>query len=65
MIRQAFGEESMSHTWKVQTHGDRKKGETDEEQSEEHARHFFILKGLFTKNSAWQAKQSIPHTAVT
>jgi hypothetical protein len=27
---------------------------------------FFDIKGeLFTKNSSWQAKQSIPHTTVT
>jgi hypothetical protein len=25
----------------------------------------FVIKGLFTKNSSWQAKQSIPHTFVT
>jgi hypothetical protein len=26
---------------------------------------FFTLRGLVTKNSAWQAKQSVPHTSVT
>jgi hypothetical protein len=26
---------------------------------------FFTSGGLFTKNSSWQAKQSIPHTTVT
>jgi hypothetical protein len=36
------------------------KGETGEEQSQEHAHNF-----LFTKNSSWQAKQSILHTTVT
>jgi hypothetical protein len=25
---------------------------------------FFDIKGIFTKNSSWQAKKSIPYTAV-
>jgi hypothetical protein len=39
IIRKAFGEESMSCTWKIQTYRDGK-GETGEEQSQEHARNF-------------------------
>jgi hypothetical protein len=36
------------------------KGETDEEQSQDHVHHF----SLTSKISSWQAKQSIPHIAV-
>jgi hypothetical protein len=40
------------------------KGETDEEQSQEHVHNFFISRGLFTRNSSWQAKQSILRTSL-
>jgi hypothetical protein len=65
LIGQAFGEDSrVVHRKSKFT--ETEKGETGEEQSQEHA-HFFSLtsRRLFTKNSFWQAKQSIPHTSVT
>jgi hypothetical protein len=39
--------------------GRSQKGETGEEQSQEHDRHFLALRRLFTKNSSRQVKQSI------
>jgi hypothetical protein len=40
--------------------------ETKEEKSQEHDHHFTLpSRGLFTENSFWQAKQSIPNTTVT
>jgi hypothetical protein len=43
MIRRAFREESMSHTWVFDWYA--QKGETGEEQSQEHAHHFLRYKG--------------------
>jgi hypothetical protein len=40
MIRQAFGEESMKHTRKVQIHRDRKKARLVKSKVKEHAHHF-------------------------
>jgi plasmid maintenance system killer protein len=64
MIRQAFGEESMS--CRKSKHTETEKGETGEEQSQEHVHHFSLTsEGLFTKNSSWQAKHSLLHTIET
>jgi hypothetical protein len=42
------------------------KGETGEEQSQGNAHIFFLTsRELFTKDSSWQAKQSIPPTIAT
>jgi hypothetical protein len=36
--------------------GQDEKGETSEKQSQKHAQHFSLAsRGLFTKNSSWQA----------
>jgi hypothetical protein len=65
-IKQTFQEESMSGTLNVQSHQDRKKGETDEKQSQEHAHRFLSHQGdWLARNSSWQAKQSIPYITVT
>jgi hypothetical protein len=41
-----------------------KKGETCEEQSQEHSQ-ILTSNGSFTRNSSWQAKQSILHITVS
>jgi hypothetical protein len=58
-------EEGMGHTQIFQIHQDRKEGETDEEQSQQHVHRFLTSRRLFTKNSSWQYKQSVLHTTVT
>jgi hypothetical protein len=40
IIKQAFGEESMSPTWVFEWHAQFKAGETGDEQSQEHGQHF-------------------------
>jgi hypothetical protein len=64
MIKQAFREENMSRTQKSKL-TTTEKGETGEEQSQEHCSSFSLTsRELFTKNSSWQAKQSISYTTV-
>jgi hypothetical protein len=65
MIRQAFGEESMNCAQRVQFHQDRKM--RDRWRAKRRACSSFSLpsKRLFTKNSSWEAKQSIQYTTVT
>jgi hypothetical protein len=55
MIRQAFGEESK----------ERKKARQVKSKVKSMFIIFFDIRGLFTKNLSWQAKQSILHTTVT
>jgi hypothetical protein len=42
--------------------GQTEKGETGEDQGQGMLIIFFNNKELFTKNSHWKAKQSVPHT---
>jgi hypothetical protein len=49
---------------KVQTHRDRKRRDRWRAKSRACSSFFLTLRGLFTKNSTWQAKQSILHTTV-
>jgi hypothetical protein len=63
LIRQAFREESMIHTWKIQTHRDWKR--RGRRRAKSRACSSFSLmtsRRFITKNSSWQA---IPHTTVT
>jgi hypothetical protein len=63
MIRQVLREESMSHTWKVQTHQDRKKARQVKSKSMHII--FFDIKGIVQKNSSWKNKRSIIYTTAT
>jgi hypothetical protein len=52
---QAFGEEASAVHGKSKL-SENEKGETGKEQSQEHAHHFPLTsRGLFPKNSSWQA----------
>jgi hypothetical protein len=65
MIRQTFREESMSRTRIVQTQRHRKRRDSLREKSRECSSVSLALRGLFMRNSSWQAKQLISHTAVS
>jgi hypothetical protein len=64
MIRQVFGEESMSRTQNVQIRQDRKRRGEGDEHACQFFFFFFTLSELFTKNLSWQAKHSIPHATL-
>jgi hypothetical protein len=64
MIRQAFREESKSLTRKVQIHRYRKRRYMWRAKSRACSSFSLTWRGLFTNNSVWQAKESIPHTTV-
>jgi hypothetical protein len=65
LIRQAFGQESMNRTRKVRTRRDRKRRDRCSAKWRACSSFSLILRELFTRNSSWQAKLSIPHTTVT
>jgi hypothetical protein len=67
-IRQAFGEEGMGRTWVFEWHARfRGAGKTERPRAKSRAclSFSFTSRGMFIKNSSWQAEQSIPHTIVT
>jgi hypothetical protein len=57
MIKQVLGEESMSHTWKVQTHHNRKR----RDKVQNMVIIFYDIKGIVTKNLSLQDQQSTMH----
>jgi hypothetical protein len=63
-ISQAFGEESISRTRKIQTQRNRKWWDRWRAKPRACASVSLTPRGLFTNNSSSQAKQSIPHTTV-
>jgi hypothetical protein len=65
MIRQAFGEESMNRTWKVQTRRDRKKKARQvKSKVKSMLIILFDIKGIVHKEFVLAAIQSILHTSV-
>jgi hypothetical protein len=68
-MRQALGEEGMSHTWmfewKNPSSPSPKMARLGKEESRASSTFSFTSRGLFIKHSSYQVKQSIPHTTVT
>jgi hypothetical protein len=68
MIRQAFGEENMSHSWVFEWHAlfrvDQKKQDRWRPKPRICLSFSLASRGLFTKNSSSQTKQLVPHTTV-
>jgi hypothetical protein len=66
--RQAFGEEGMSCThvfeWRAPFLADRKRRDRWRAKSRACLSFSMTSRGLFTKNSSWQSKQSVLHSAV-
>jgi hypothetical protein len=63
MIRQAFGEDSMSHTRVFERK--HPNSPTGDKQSQSMLIIFFVIKGLFTNYSSWQTRESIPQATAT
>jgi hypothetical protein len=59
-IRQAFGDESIRSTRKLQTLRDWERRDWWEEKSRECSSFSLTSRGVFTRNSSWQVKLSIP-----
>jgi hypothetical protein len=70
VIRREFREEDVSHIWVFKWHAwfrqtGKKKARQVKNKVKNMLLSFFDIKEMFTENSSWQAKRSIPHTTVT